>query len=328
MNCFVIMPFAQEFDDVYSSIKAVFERVLDSEQLHCLRLDELQSAGRITDRLFAQLHASTICVADLTGLRPNVMWEVGFAMALGRPTIILTQDINTLPFDLKDMHSIEYDRARLTATLAGPLHRTALATIGQIRSESSISALTQPSGPNDAYATVLAEVQSLKTMLAETVRAWMPQSPLPQSTDADLRQLVGNWISSKSKSHMYSRIVNGALVTAYSYGGAEQLTGLYYDWRRVGEHWFARYKWLHDLPAGFAFLKQESADRLVGAWWDSDSADELSEEPPKLAGVTSTWRRQPNDGLPVWADRAIRDVEQRGLAAVLLGAKHRPRRSQ
>src|SRR4051812_9507264 len=107
------MPFAREFDDVYATIKSSVEGALDGRPLNCFRLDEARPAGRITDRLLQEIQTASLCVADLSGSRPNIMWEVGYAMALGKPTIIVTQDEGGLPFDIHDMQSFRYDRSHL-----------------------------------------------------------------------------------------------------------------------------------------------------------------------------------------------------------------------
>jgi hypothetical protein len=49
------------------------------------------------------------------------MWEAGYAMALGKPLVVVTQDLATLPFDVKDLEALSYDRRQLTRTLAAPL---------------------------------------------------------------------------------------------------------------------------------------------------------------------------------------------------------------
>ncbi len=124
------MPFASEFDDVYATIKGVIESSTMTQNGRCFRLDDARPAGRITDRLLSELRAATLCVADLTGNKPNVMWELGFAMALGKPAIVVTQTLNDLPFDIKDMQSIEYQRHHLNSSLSIPLLTSRL-RIGQ-----------------------------------------------------------------------------------------------------------------------------------------------------------------------------------------------------
>src|SRR5204862_409394 len=81
--------------------------------------DEARPAGRITERLLAALRECSFCIADLTGSNPNVMWETGYAMALGKPVIVITQDLATLPFDMKDMQALCYDRTHLNSSLGG-----------------------------------------------------------------------------------------------------------------------------------------------------------------------------------------------------------------
>ena len=57
MKCFVIMPFAPEFDDVYQSIKVAVETSVPEESITCRRLDEIKAAGRITNDLIQELRA-------------------------------------------------------------------------------------------------------------------------------------------------------------------------------------------------------------------------------------------------------------------------------
>jgi len=317
MNCFVIMPFAPEFDDVYGVIKASVESVVQPLGGECLRLDEIQAAGRITERLLHRLHASTFCVADLTGLRPNVMWEVGFAMALGHPTIILTQDANSLPFDLKDMRTVVYDRTRLTLTLAHPLKQSTAHTVALLPTGKRATPQAAAAARDDAYATLVADVAALKGMLTDAMRAWKTDSPPVGLAPSDPAPLVGGWIDERTGSRFYSRVVGGNLVTPYAYGKASALTGFFYDWRGVGEHWFGRFKWLNDEAAGLAFVRQESPDKLVGAWWESEATVPVSAPPPKHVGVSTVWARLADERLPAWAQQAFDDVERRGLAAVL-----------
>jgi hypothetical protein len=131
MKCFVIMPFATEFDDVYQAIRNSVESSVPGEQILCRRLDEIKGAGRITDDLLRELQESAICVADLTGSKPNVMWEVGYAMALNKPLLFVTQNLDALPFDIMLMRTIGYDRHSLAKTLSKPLADAFRATLGE-----------------------------------------------------------------------------------------------------------------------------------------------------------------------------------------------------
>ena len=124
---FIMMPFAAEFDDVYSTIKDSVTAVDSSMKV--TRLDEIRAAGSITEDLLAEIRSSTICLADVTDANPNVMWELGFAAALGKPVIAISQGSDKLPFDIKDVRTLAYSRSSLTRTLRDPLAEVLEATL-------------------------------------------------------------------------------------------------------------------------------------------------------------------------------------------------------
>lgn len=314
MNCFVIMPFAADFDDVYSVIKTTVESAAADTKGRCFRLDESRPAGRITDRLLTELRSATICVADLTENKPNVMWELGFAMALGKPTIIVTQSVATLPFDLKDMQSIEYSRNRLSATLGVPLKQSLLDTFGALAIQPHSSANADAAN----VAILLNEVSQLKHIVAEAVSAWKSdEAKPPQSSQLELQALAGHWFNTESGSHVYSKMVRGELVSPYCFGGNTDMTGVYFGWRRTGEYWFARYQWLHSRLSGFTFLRMESFERMTGAWWSSEQENHGADAPPPSAGVAANWVKQTGTPTPPWAETFFHEAERQGLACLL-----------
>jgi hypothetical protein len=317
MNCFVIMPFAREFDDVYAVIKTSVEEALSTSGGRCFRLDEARPAGRITDRLLNELQAASLCVADLTGNTPNVMWEVGYAMALNKPMIIITQSLRELPFDLRDMQSLEYTRNHLSQTLDRPLRRMVIDTVSAInRPGPAVSPRPNPS--DEIIAELRDQVSELKLIVAEAVRSWNPADSRPQPAKDESRHLMsleGAWLNRKSGSHMYAKVVNADLITPYCYGDNDHLTGVYYDWKMVGEYWFSRFMWMDGGISGFAFKKQEASDLLVGAWWDDYYVEEIppAGPPPMNSGVQSTWERLPVTEYPAWATQFIDEVRLEGL---------------
>ena len=102
---FVIMPFDDEFDDLYNDF--LYETLTDLG-FAVSRADDLQNAQNIMKDILTGLSESDLIVADLTGLNPNVHYELGLAHALNKPVIMLTQDIGTLPFDLQSYRVIGY----------------------------------------------------------------------------------------------------------------------------------------------------------------------------------------------------------------------------
>lgn len=67
-----------------------------------------QSIGSIISGIVENLNSSDLVIADLTGNNPNVMYELGVRHSLKRGTIMLTQDFNSFPSDLRDYLAIEY----------------------------------------------------------------------------------------------------------------------------------------------------------------------------------------------------------------------------
>ncbi len=105
--CFVLMPFSEDFDDVY---RIGIKEACDKAGAYCERVDEQIFSERILDRVYNQIAKADLVVADMTGRNPNVFYEVGYAHALGKLTILLTQNADDIPFDLKHFPHIIYER--------------------------------------------------------------------------------------------------------------------------------------------------------------------------------------------------------------------------
>ena len=103
--CFVLMPFSEEFDDVYN---IGIKEACDKAGAYCERVDEQIFNERILDRVYNQIAKADIVIADMTGRNANVFYEVGYAHALDKLTILLTQDDDDIPFDLKPFPHIVY----------------------------------------------------------------------------------------------------------------------------------------------------------------------------------------------------------------------------
>ncbi|QDV72711.1 Nucleoside 2-deoxyribosyltransferase [Botrimarina mediterranea] len=99
------MPFSSDFDDVYHiGIKESCEKA----GAYCERVDEQIFHERILDRIYNQIAKADMIIADMSGRNANVFYEVGYAHALNKPTILLTKDAADIPFDLKHFPHIVY----------------------------------------------------------------------------------------------------------------------------------------------------------------------------------------------------------------------------
>lgn len=101
----VLMPFAKSFDDIYfMGIKAACQ----SLGLICERVDEQVFDESILKHVYDQIASAHLIIVDMTHKNPNVFYELGYAHALGKRVILLTQETEEVPFDLKHYPHIVY----------------------------------------------------------------------------------------------------------------------------------------------------------------------------------------------------------------------------
>ena len=74
-----------------------------------VRADKVGKPGKITTQIYRKITESDVVIADLTGLNPNVLYELGIRQAILKPYILIASKETDLPFDLKDSRTIFYD---------------------------------------------------------------------------------------------------------------------------------------------------------------------------------------------------------------------------
>jgi hypothetical protein len=101
-----MMPFSDQFDSVY---RVLIKPVIERFGLTVVRADELFAAGTIMEQIRVGIQQSRLCVADISGRNPNVLYELGIAHSLGKPTILLTQSLDDVAFDVAALRIIVYE---------------------------------------------------------------------------------------------------------------------------------------------------------------------------------------------------------------------------
>jgi hypothetical protein len=105
---FVLMPFAQKYNDVYQlGIKEPLEKI----GLICERADEIQFSGEILRQIIESIKNSNLILADVTSKNANVFYELGYAHSLGREPILITEKSENIAFDLSGFNHIVYGRS-------------------------------------------------------------------------------------------------------------------------------------------------------------------------------------------------------------------------
>lgn len=96
---FIAMPISQENHDLWEF--GILETVI-SLGWDCVRADQMVEPGPIVDQIYDLIARADIIIGEMTGRNPNVFYEIGFAHAIGKPTLLLAKSEEDLKaFDTK-----------------------------------------------------------------------------------------------------------------------------------------------------------------------------------------------------------------------------------
>jgi nucleoside 2-deoxyribosyltransferase len=318
-SCFGIMPLkTNEFNDVWHTIQECVKKVDRLDEYKCKRLDIAHPAGKITVQLEKALRAASLCIADVTGKNANVMFELGYAVAIGCPTILVCQDTDdqpfNLPFDIYDLRTVKYERMDLAATLTDQLTDIIRKTLEEQNTSKPDNdtqvQLDDLETQNSAFKGIIAQfVYSFDFSNAE----YRGQRP----SERELKSLQGEWIEKKSGRHLYVKLIKQDLVALCSDGVNSSGVSAHFEWQRCGSHWFARCVSLDNSSKGYTFFEQVGPHELLGAWWNGDEKDAKSLA-LEFSGIPARWiRRQPEELFKEWAIDLLDKAESRGMGELL-----------
>lgn len=103
---FVVMQFSEPYDSIYEK---VILPTCKKNGFEVLRADDVFKPGIILQDIIQALIESDVIIAEITPSNPNVFYELGYAHALDKPTILLANRESKLPFDISGYRVIFYD---------------------------------------------------------------------------------------------------------------------------------------------------------------------------------------------------------------------------
>jgi hypothetical protein len=104
-ECFVLLPLREPFTTIYEEAVAPVAAELG---LSCGHAAGIFGPGRIMKDVVASITFAEVIVAELTKRNPNVFYELGIAHQEGKQVVLLSQDIEDVPFDLREMRVVQY----------------------------------------------------------------------------------------------------------------------------------------------------------------------------------------------------------------------------
>jgi hypothetical protein len=118
-KAFLTMPYRPELNWVRIAIAAACRRL----GIELVSVDEQVAAGDIISAIHNHVRTSDLGYVVLTGLNPNVIYEMGLLHQAAKPTIILADSDTRLPFDVRSLMVLTYegkgkDEARLIDQVA------------------------------------------------------------------------------------------------------------------------------------------------------------------------------------------------------------------
>ena len=106
---FVVMQFTEDYNNLYND---VIIPVSEKAGFEVIRADEFYSSTPILNDIIRSIKESSVIIADITPDNPNVFYEIGYAHAIKKPTILICDKTREkLPFDVSSFRTLFYENS-------------------------------------------------------------------------------------------------------------------------------------------------------------------------------------------------------------------------
>lgn len=196
-QCFVIQPFD---DGVYDRryIETI-KPALEQAGVVPKRVDEMLGLNPVIEKIEEAIASAPICIAEVSEDNPNVWLELGYALALSRPTVIICEKSKRqkLPFDVQHRPIIFYrtDSASGFKELEKDIVRLVqheLAAEQKIRKSSVLKPSEAENVDLKAFeVAILTTVFSFHTSILGGIESWTVENKLKEMGYDDLAVALG-----------------------------------------------------------------------------------------------------------------------------------------
>jgi hypothetical protein len=100
------MPFSTAYEPVFNVIDVCIQRA----GYKTIRIDQVAFTHSIVDKIFDSIRRCKCMVFLATDQNPNAFYECGYAVALNKEVVTVTDDYSNLPFDVRDRRAIQYGK--------------------------------------------------------------------------------------------------------------------------------------------------------------------------------------------------------------------------
>jgi len=107
-TAFVVMQFSDPYQTLYTD---VIQPVIESYKLHVYHAGEVFGPGIVLEDITRGIVEARIVIAEITPPNQNVFYELGYAHALKKPTILLAESAKDLPFDVSGYRCLFYENS-------------------------------------------------------------------------------------------------------------------------------------------------------------------------------------------------------------------------
>lgn len=239
-TCFVISPFGEPFDTYFAH---VIKPAVESCELYAIRGDSLYRPTTIVDDIWSGIQDAKLLIAELTGRNPNVFYELGLAHAISKPVILLAESIDDVPFDLRAIRVLLYDkthpewgallRQSLTNSIREVLHKPNSAIPVTFKTPVSLN-------PPEESETLI-RLDALEAMVQRIASRTDASDFFPhiieEGNDEGIEEASGSPSFKIGQQVFHRKFGKGTVLESEDYGSAERVK---VNFERAGLKWLAQ----------------------------------------------------------------------------------------